>query len=85
MAESSCNSSIPLKSFVILKVYSHAKKLKNFITEIIYGPDIDGDYEIKFKKKSFQIENSFLFPEKDDLASASHDDIICFRTPITSS
>ena len=42
------SSSIPLKSFVILKVYSHAKKFKNFIAQIISGPDIDGDYEIKF-------------------------------------
>ena len=75
------SSSIPLKSFVILKVYSHAKKFKNFIAQIISGPDIDGDYEIKFLKKSFQIKNSFVFPEKDDLASASHDDIICVLEP----
>ena len=75
------SSSILLKSFVILKVYSHAKKFKIFIAQIINRPDIDRDYKIKFKEKSFQIRNSFVFPEKDDLASASHDDIICVLEP----
>ena len=58
------SSSIPLKSFVILKVYSHAKKFKNFIAQIISGPDIDGDYKIKLKKKLFKLKIALCFLKK---------------------
>ena len=77
----SCPPIVPLKTFVIAKVYSNAKKSRNFIAQNISGPNVDHDYEGKFLKKSSKIKNGFVFPEKDDLASVNHDDLICVLDP----
>ena len=63
-------------SFVATKVFLH-KSNKNFIAQIISGPDEDNDYEVKFLKRSSKIKDGFVFPEKDNLASTSHKDFVC--------
>ena len=40
---------VPNGSFVVTKVFSH-KSYKNFIAQIISGPNEDNDYEVKFLK-----------------------------------
>ena len=52
------------------------KSYKNFITQIISGPNEDNDYEVKFLKRSSKVKDYFVFPEKDDLASTSHKDFV---------
>ena len=67
---------VPNGSFVVTKVFSH-KSCKNFIAQIISGPDEDNDYEVKFLKISSKVKDGFVFPEKVDLASTSHKDFVC--------
>ena len=67
---------VPNGSFVVTKVFSH-KSYKNFIAQIISGPDEDNDYEVKFLKRSSKVKDGFLFLKKVDLASTSHKDFVC--------
>ena len=62
--------------FAVVKVYSNANKWRNFVAQIIRGPDADKDYEVRFLKRSPKIKNGFLFPETKDLASVSHNDLV---------
>ena len=62
--------------FVVTKVFSH-KSYKNFIAQIISGPDEDNNYKVKFLKRSSKVKDGFVFPEEVDLASTSHKDSVC--------
>ena len=42
-----------------------------------FAPDNKNDYKMKFMKKSTKVKNAFVFPEMENLASTSHDDIVC--------
>ena len=80
--ESSCQNISPavaVCSFIVTKVFSN-KRSKNFIAQIIGGPDKDNDYEVKFMKRSSKVRNGFIFPEEDDLASTSYKDLVCVLT-----
>ena len=74
-------TTVPLMTFAVVKVYSNANKYRNFVAQIIRGPDADKDYEVKFLKRSPKIKNGFLFPQTEDLASVSHNDLICILEP----
>ena len=56
-------------------------KYRNFVSQFIRGRDVDKDYEVKFLKRSLKIKNGFLFPETEDLASVSHNDLVCILKP----
>ena len=63
---------------MVAKVYSCANlKKKNFIAKVVTGLDADNDYEVKFIKMSNKVKNGFIFPEIDDVASVSYNDIAC--------
>ena len=64
-------------TFIGAKVFCISKYFKNFIAKIIIGPDENNDYEVKFLKRSSKVNNGLIFPEKEELASISHDDIVC--------
>ena len=63
-------------SFVVMKV-SNIDKSKNFVVQVISGPDEENDYEVTFMKSSSKVKNAFVFPEHEDLASCSHNDFVC--------
>ena len=62
---------------MVAKVYSCANFPKNFVAKVVTGPDADNDYEVKFVKLSNKVEKGFVFPETDDIASVSYNDIAC--------
>ena len=72
---------VPSMTFAVVTVYSNANKYRNFVAQIIRGPDANEDYEVKFLKRSPKIKNVFLFPETEDLASVSHNDLVCILEP----
>ena len=76
-----CNSNIPAilptGTFVVAKIYSASQNFKKFIARIVDGPDKENDYEVKFLKRSLKVKDGFIFPEIKELASISHDDIVC--------
>jgi len=41
-----------------------------------FGPDEEGDCDGKFVKRYRKIENGFIFPEKEDIASVSRNHMI---------
>ena len=43
---------------------------------MIDRPDDDGDFEVKYMKRSQKMTGEFLFPEIDDLASINDDGIV---------
>ena len=65
-----------LNDFVIVKVYSLDNKCKNFVAQIISGPDEDGDFGASFLKRSTKLKNGFFYPEIEDLASIEFLDVI---------
>ena len=67
---------VPLMTFAVVKIYSNANKFRNFVSQIIRGPDDDKDYEVKFLKRSPKIKIGFLFLETEDLASVSHKNLV---------
>ena len=50
---------------------------KNFVAKVVTGLDADNDYEVKFMKMFNKVKNGFIFPEIDDAASVSYNDIAC--------
>ena len=42
------------------------------------GPNDDGDFEVNFMKRSNKIKNGFVFPEIEDLASATKKKLFSF-------
>ena len=68
---------VSIGNFAVAKVYSCANFSKHFIAKVVTGPDIDNDYEVKFMKLSNKVKNGFIFPEIDDIASVSYNDIAC--------
>ena len=64
-------------TFAVAKVYWTSKNFKNFIAKIIDGPDEDNDYEVKFLKRLLKVKDGFMFPEVEELALVSQDDIVC--------
>lgn len=62
--------------FAIVKVYSSDGKFKKFVGLLQNGPDDDGDFKVKFMKRSNKIKNGFVFPEIEDLASAKKEEIV---------
>ena len=59
-----------------MKVFTEGNRHKHFIALIIDGPDYDGDFEIKYMKRSQKVSGGFLFSEIDDLVSIKGDDIV---------
>ena len=59
-----------------LKVYSLDSWWKNVITQMIDGPDEDGDFEAIFLKRSMKIKDGFFHPEIEDLASIELADLM---------
>ena len=74
-------TTVPIMTFAVVRLYSNANKYRNFVAQIIRGPDADKDYEVKFLKRSPKIKNDFLFPETVELASVSHNDLVCILEP----
>ena len=70
-------SILPTKAYAIAKVYSNSANSKNFEAQIVSGPDEDNDYEVRFLRRSTKVKNAFIFPEVEDLASISYNDIVC--------
>ena len=68
---------VSVGNFVVAKVYSCANFSKNFIAKVVTGLDADNDYEVKFMKMSNKVKNGLIFPEIDDVASVSYNDIAC--------
>ena len=64
-------------NFVVAKVYSCANSSKNFIAEVVTGPDAENNYEVKFMKLSNKVKKGFIFPEINDIASVSYNDVAC--------
>jgi len=62
--------------FVVCKVYSTANVFQHFVGKVISGPDNENDYEIKFLQRSRKLKNGFIFPEIEDNASVSENDIV---------
>ena len=67
---------LPTGTFVVAKIYCTSQNFKKFIAQIVDGPNKENDYEVKFMKRSLKVKDGFIFP-KIELASISHDDIIC--------
>ena len=62
--------------YVVCKVHSEANTSHHFfIGKIIFGPYEEGDCEVKFLQSSRKIKNGFIFPEKEDIASISRNDM----------
>ena len=59
--------------YIIVKVFPEGNRHIHFIALIIDGPDDDGDFEVKYMKRSQKITGGFLFPEIDNLASIKDD------------
>ena len=59
-----------------MKVFTEENRHKHFIALITDEPDDDGDFEVKYMKRSQKITRGFLFPTIDDLASIKSDDIV---------
>ena len=49
--------------------------VKSLLESWFSGPDEDEDFEISFLERSRKIENGFVFPEMEDLASIGKKDI----------
>ena len=49
-------------------------KTKKFVGKLLSGPD-EEDFEISFLQRSNKIKNGFVFPDQEDLASISKQDI----------
>ena len=81
MIEESSSNNIPAMvqagTFVVAKVYCTPKNFKNFIAQIIDGPDEDNDYKAKLLRRSWKIIDGFIFPKVEEVALISHDDIVC--------
>ena len=60
---------------VIGNVHTIGGKTKKFVGKLLSGPDEEEDYEISFLQRSNKIKNGFVFPEQEDLASISKQDI----------
>ena len=54
-------------------MYSTSQNLKKFIAQIVE----ENDYEVKFMKRSLKVKDGFIFTEIEELASISHNDIVC--------
>jgi len=70
-------SILPTEAFIVVKVYNSAANCRNFVAQIVSGPDEDNDYEVKFLKRSTKVKNAFVFPDVEDLASVSYNDVVC--------
>ena len=81
MIEENSSNNIPAMAqavtFVVAKVSCTPKIFKNFIAQIIDGPDEDNDYKVKSLKRSSKIIDGFIFPKVEELALISHDGIVC--------
>ena len=66
---------VSIGNFAIVKVNSCANFFLNFIAKVVTAPDADNDYEVKFMKSSNKVKNGFIFPQIDDIASVSYDNI----------
>ena len=53
-------SNLEVNGFVLVKVYSLDSKWKNFLAQIIDGPDEDGDFEAIFLKRYMKIKDVFF-------------------------
>ena len=67
---------VQLEDFVVAKVFSQGKNWKNFVAQVVAGPDKDGDFDVKFMKRSCNIKYGFIFPEVEDWASIKLQDIV---------
>ena len=61
--------------FVVGDVHTVGGKTKKFVGKLLSGPDEEEDFEISFLQRSNKIKNGFVFPEQEDLASISKQDI----------
>ena len=62
--------------FVIGNVHTVGGKTKTFVGKLLSGPgEEEEDFEISFLQRSNKVKNGFVFPEQDDLASISKQDI----------
>ena len=61
---------------MVAKVFSQGKNWKNFVAQVVAGPDNDGDFDVKFMKRSCNIKYGFIFAEVEDLASIKLQDIV---------
>jgi len=71
-------NNLKIGDFAVIKVFSAEGKstYRNFIGKICAGPDEDGEYEVNFMRRSEKIRNGFQFPEDEDAASVTLDDIV---------
>ena len=53
-------SNLEVNGFVLVKVHSLDSEWKNFLAQIIDGPDEDGDSEAIFLKRSLKIKDGFF-------------------------
>ena len=77
MVAASIPPTLDVGTFVVVKVYTSKTSSKIFIGQLTKKIDEDRCYKLKFSKHSCKVKNGFIFPEQEDLASFSHDDVIC--------
>ena len=70
--------------YVIVKMFPVDGSFKHFVGLLLDGPDEEGDFEIKFMKRSNRIKDGCIFPEVDDLATAKKSDIVQVLSPPSS-
>ena len=70
------NFSVEVSDFAVIKVFSSASSYKNFVGQILDGPDEDGDYEVRFLRRSQKMNDGFVFPDITDAASIKADDVV---------
>ena len=56
--------------YCTIKVYSSDGKFKLIVEVVLRGPGDYGDFEVNFLKRSNNIRNEFVFPDRDDIAFA---------------
>ena len=67
----------PTGLFVVANIYCTSQNFKKFIAQIVDGPDEENDYEVKYTKRSLKVKDGFIFHKIEELASISHDGIVC--------
>ena len=61
--------------FVVVRVLSVGGDCKLFVGKLLSGPDEEQDFEISYLERSRKIKYGFNFPQVEDLASISVNDI----------
>ena len=69
-------NSIEVNCYVVAKVTNDKHCFKQFVGKVLAGPDSDKDYTISFLVRSRRFKNGFVFPEKEDTASVSEQEIL---------